>query len=104
MFLVQCNLCIYCYLDIVLFIGLIIHEFCLYTFLPLSKRHVGDLGNVIREHNGRIKTRRVDYLATLYGKESIIGRGIVVGIRFTILLIACLFLDRPALYLFPKEQ
>ncbi|CAG9803117.1 unnamed protein product [Chironomus riparius] len=41
-------------------------------------RHVGDLGNVIADENGRVSTSFSDNLITLYGARSIIGRAVVV--------------------------
>ncbi|XP_045195355.2 uncharacterized protein LOC123550919 isoform X2 [Mercenaria mercenaria] len=50
---------------------------------PFNARHVGDLGNFARrgrgkERYGKIQRRHVDYMASLYGPTSIIGRGIVL--------------------------
>ena len=41
-------------------------------------RHVGDLGNVIADENGRVSTSFSDNLITLYAARSIIGRAVVV--------------------------
>lgn len=41
-------------------------------------RHVGDLGNVIADENGRVSTSFSDSVITLYGARSIIGRAVVV--------------------------
>ena len=58
-----------------------------------SARHVGDFGNHYRNDKGyfgTIKTRHVDYLAKLYGEESIIGRGMVVNtISVIFMLFSC---------------
>jgi Cu-Zn family superoxide dismutase len=41
-------------------------------------RHVGDLGNVVADANGRVSTSFSDNVITLFGARSIIGRAIVV--------------------------
>lgn len=41
-------------------------------------RHVGDWGNLAVDSNGQIQTTMTDRLASLFGSESIVGRGIVV--------------------------
>lgn len=50
-----------------------------YGWSAPSARHIGDLGNVRQKPNsGKVETRLVDYLASLVGQESIMGRGIVL--------------------------
>lgn len=64
-------------------------EYC-NKFYCYRRRHLGDLGNVIKEHNGKIYA---DFYApeglTLIGSNSIIGRGLVVSmnINYYILLL-----------------
>lgn len=41
-------------------------------------RHVGDLGNVIANNQGIVSTTITDSLVSLTGKNSVIGRGIIV--------------------------
>ncbi|KAG5684256.1 hypothetical protein PVAND_013492 [Polypedilum vanderplanki] len=41
-------------------------------------RHVGDLGNVVADDQGRVSTSFSDNVITLFGARSIIGRAIVV--------------------------
>uniref|UniRef100_Q8I806 Superoxide dismutase [Cu-Zn] n=1 Tax=Anemonia viridis TaxID=51769 RepID=Q8I806_ANEVI len=41
-------------------------------------RHVGDLGNVMSNAEGRIKIMLSDYLVSLYGPYSVIGRSFVI--------------------------
>ncbi|XP_055917896.1 extracellular superoxide dismutase [Cu-Zn] [Eupeodes corollae] len=41
-------------------------------------RHVGDLGNVMADESGTVDTTLTDHLITLTGKQSIIGRGLVI--------------------------
>lgn len=43
-----------------------------------SPRHVGDLGNVKADSNGRAHLERVDFVIRLDGSESILGKAIVV--------------------------
>jgi Cu-Zn family superoxide dismutase len=43
-----------------------------------AKRHVGDLGNIMANENGEAFYERVDFLLTLNGPASIIGRGVIV--------------------------
>lgn len=45
---------------------------------PSNARHVGDLGNVMQTPRGNVNTRVVDYLASLLGEDTIIGRGMVL--------------------------
>ena len=42
------------------------------------KRHIGDLGNVTANENGEVVKTVLDPKLTFYGKNSIIGRGIIV--------------------------
>ena len=51
--------------------------FSLY-FLYRHSRHVGDLGNIIVEGNGRVKTTITDEHVQLQGDNSVIGKAIVV--------------------------
>ncbi|KAJ1498907.1 hypothetical protein HMI54_012280, partial [Coelomomyces lativittatus] len=41
-------------------------------------RHVGDLGNVIADANGKVNVKLTDSLISLHGDHSIYGRTIVV--------------------------
>jgi len=43
-----------------------------------EERHVGDLGNLVADDNGRAHYDRVDKVISLTGPNSIIGRGIIV--------------------------
>ncbi|KXJ12716.1 superoxide dismutase [Cu-Zn] [Exaiptasia diaphana] len=43
-----------------------------------QKRHIGDLGNVMSNSKGEIKTAFIDYLVSLHGNDSVIGRSIVI--------------------------
>ena len=43
-----------------------------------EERHVGDLGNLIADDNGKAHYERVDKVISLNGLNSIIGRGIIV--------------------------
>lgn len=43
-----------------------------------EERHVGDLGNLIADDNGRAHYERLDKVISLNGPNSIIGRGIIV--------------------------
>lgn len=43
-----------------------------------SERHVGDLGNVRADENGRVQLSGSDGIISLHGRYSIIGRGVVV--------------------------
>lgn len=43
-----------------------------------ARRHVGDLGNVVADENGRAVYKRVDQLISFSGPRSIIGRSIIV--------------------------
>lgn len=43
-----------------------------------SKRHVGDLGNVVADENGKATINITDSQVKLTGQESVIGRTIVV--------------------------
>jgi superoxide dismutase, Cu-Zn family len=43
-----------------------------------EERHVGDLGNLIADDNGKAHYERLDKVISLNGKNSIIGRGIIV--------------------------
>ena len=42
-------------------------------------RHVGDLGNIREDSNGRVQTNITDNVIQLQGDYSIIGRAIVVN-------------------------
>ncbi|RME01736.1 MAG: superoxide dismutase family protein [Calditrichaeota bacterium] len=42
------------------------------------KRHVGDLGNLEADENGKAHYERVDTVIAFSGKHSIIGRGVIV--------------------------
>lgn len=44
----------------------------------ISKRHVGDLGNIIANKNGIAKYEFTDNYIKLYGKCNIIGRSVVI--------------------------
>ena len=41
-------------------------------------RHVGDLGNLVADENGKAVYRRVDSMVKLGGYHSVIGRGLIV--------------------------
>lgn len=43
-----------------------------------SERHVGDLGNVVADGEGRAHYERTDKVITLNGENSIVGRSIVI--------------------------
>jgi Cu-Zn family superoxide dismutase len=43
-----------------------------------SSRHIGDLGNILADANGRVQTKFSDYLIELTGPDTIIGRTIVI--------------------------
>jgi len=43
-----------------------------------EERHVGDLGNLVADDNGRAHYERLDKVISLNGPNSIIGRGIIV--------------------------
>lgn len=43
-----------------------------------AKRHVGDLGNIVANAEGMAQVEFTDTVLTFYGKNSIIGRGIIV--------------------------
>lgn len=43
-----------------------------------SERHVGDLGNLVADHNGHAHYEKVDKLIQLQGKNSILGRSIII--------------------------
>lgn len=46
---------------------------------PVNSRHVGDFGNVEQSpKDGSVETRIVDYMASLIGPQSIVGRGVVL--------------------------
>ncbi|KAL4232600.1 Superoxide dismutase [Cu-Zn] [Mactra antiquata] len=45
---------------------------------PVGKRHLGDLGNVRQRPNGDINMRIRDFYTVLFGKDTIIGRGVVL--------------------------
>lgn len=42
------------------------------------ERHVGDLGNIFADENGRAHYERVDKLIQLQGKNSILGRSVII--------------------------
>lgn len=46
--------------------------------LESKVRHVGDLGNVVADKNGKVDVTLVDKLVKLRGKYSVIGRSMVV--------------------------
>ena len=43
-----------------------------------AERHVGDLGNVVADDDGKVTLNMTDKLIQLRGKHSIIGRGLIV--------------------------
>ena len=43
-----------------------------------DERHVGDLGNVEADANGKVETTITDSLVSLIGQHSVIGRSLVV--------------------------
>ncbi len=43
-----------------------------------AERHVGDLGNLVADENGHAHYERVDKLIQLQGKNSILGRSIII--------------------------
>lgn len=43
-----------------------------------SQRHIGDLGNILADSNGRVQTKFSDYLIKLTGPESIINKTLVI--------------------------
>jgi len=43
-----------------------------------KSRHIGDLGNILADSNGRVQTKFSDYLISLDGPNSIIGKTIVI--------------------------
>ena len=43
-----------------------------------EQRHVGDLGNLVADTNGRAHYERVDQVVSLTGPNSIIGRAVIV--------------------------
>jgi Cu-Zn family superoxide dismutase len=43
-----------------------------------EKRHVGDLGNLVADGQGKAQYERLDTFVQLNGPESIIGRGVIV--------------------------
>jgi Cu-Zn family superoxide dismutase len=43
-----------------------------------AKRHVGDLGNIMVDDSGKATYKRLDKLVALNGKNSIIGRSVIV--------------------------
>lgn len=43
-----------------------------------KSRHVGDLGNILADGAGRVKTKFSDYLIRLNGSKSIIGRSLII--------------------------
>jgi Cu-Zn family superoxide dismutase len=43
-----------------------------------KERHVGDLGNITADENGKATLKMTDKLIQLHGKHSIIGRGLIV--------------------------
>jgi Cu-Zn family superoxide dismutase len=43
-----------------------------------DKRHVGDLGNIEADENGKVELNIKDKLIKLHGPHSIIGRGLIV--------------------------
>ncbi len=44
------------------------------------ERHVGDLGNLVADANGKAHYERVDKLITLEGPDSVVGRSVVVHV------------------------
>lgn len=53
-----------------------LHSLNLFFF---SQRHVGDLGNVVKDPYGNVQGAIFDTLASLVGPTSVINRGVVVG-------------------------
>jgi Cu-Zn family superoxide dismutase len=43
-----------------------------------AKRHVGDLGNLVADNSGNAHYQRTDTQLTFDGRDSIIGRGVIV--------------------------
>ena len=43
-----------------------------------AERHVGDLGNILADSEGKVETQLSDQLATLLGEIDITGRAIVI--------------------------
>lgn len=43
-----------------------------------EKRHIGDLGNITADENGKATFSRLDKVLHLNGEDSIIGRGVIV--------------------------
>jgi superoxide dismutase, Cu-Zn family len=43
-----------------------------------KERHVGDLGNVVADENGKVTLKMTDPLIKLHGMHSIIGHGLIV--------------------------
>ena len=74
-----CTMCKYCY-------SLCYHGFyCCFPFCVCS--HYGDLGNITSDGNGVAKVDITDKLVTIVGKDSVVGRTIVVR-RFSMLQVA----------------
>ena len=48
---------------------------------PPEFRHFGDLGNVMESSRGEVNKEMKDYLVSLLGPFSVLGRGIVVSTR-----------------------
>ena len=44
----------------------------------MKKRHVGDLGNLITDENGKVNYRIYDDMIKLHGAANIIGRGLII--------------------------
>ena len=42
------------------------------------ERHVGDLGNITANSNGIVKSEFIDEYITLYGKNSVLGRAVII--------------------------
>lgn len=43
-----------------------------------TERHVGDLGNIVADANGKARYERIDKVITLEGKNSVVGRVLVI--------------------------
>lgn len=48
------------------------------TLVSYSCRHVGDLGNVYADQNGTVSVIKRDFLVSLVGEYSVLGRAFVV--------------------------
>ena len=43
-----------------------------------EERHVGDLGNIVADKDGKAKINMIDTVISLHGKHSIVGRAVVI--------------------------